>query len=102
MWKRCGAAAPGVFALTREPPDVARSGDVWSVTLRFRESLISDAHVRVYRRASLLTDHHFLARVGEVAVGPFLLAPGNYTLRLTVVDPYGRVRTLTWLVALAR
>ncbi len=99
---RCGAAAPGVFALTREPPDVARSGDVWSVTLRFRESLISDAHVRVYRGASLLTDHHFLGRVGEIAVGPFLLAPGNYTLRLTAVDPYGRVRTLTWLVALAR
>ena len=36
-----------------------------------------------------------------MSLGPFLLGPGNYTLRLTAVDPYGRVRTLTWIVVSA-
>jgi List-Bact-rpt repeat protein len=100
---RCGAAAPRPnFVLTREAPTVTRSGDVWSVTLHLRANLISAARVRAYRAKKLLVDRRFLGRTGEIIVGPFLLGPGSYTLRLTAVDAYGRVRTLTWIVALAR
>ena len=98
----CGAAAPGPpFVLTREPPVVTRSGDVWSVTLHLRANLIADDRVRAYRGTKLLVNQHFLGRTGKIILGPFLLGPGSYTLRLTATDAYGRVRTLTWIVALA-
>jgi uncharacterized repeat protein (TIGR02543 family) len=98
----CGAAAKAPpFILTRETPAVTRTGVVWSVTLRFRANAISDAHIAVRRSGKLLSDHHFLAGARQIIVGPFLLGPGNYTLTLRAVDAYGRVRTLTWIVALA-
>jgi uncharacterized repeat protein (TIGR02543 family) len=100
---RCGEAAPGPdFALTREAPTTTRSGDIWSVTLHLRANLISEARVRVFRGATVLADKHFIARAGKVVFGPFLLAPGRYTLRLTATDAYGRVRTRIWIVSLAR
>jgi uncharacterized repeat protein (TIGR02543 family) len=100
---RCGAAAPGPdFVLTRKTPTTTRNGDVWSVTLHLRANLISDARVRAYRGTVRLVDKHFLASKGEVVLGPFLLGPGRYSVRLTATDGYGRVRTLTWIVSLAR
>jgi uncharacterized repeat protein (TIGR02543 family) len=100
---RCFRAAPGPpFLLTREPPTVTRSGDVWSVTLHLRANGIADDHVRAYRGTRLLVNQHFLGHTGEIILGPFLLGPGSYTIRLTATDAYGRVRTLTWIVALAR
>jgi Divergent InlB B-repeat domain len=100
---RCGAAAPGPpFLLTREPPVVTRSGDVWSVTLHLRANQIADDRVRAYRGTRLLVNQHFLGHAGRIVVGPFLLGPGSYTLRVTATDAYGRTRTLTWIVALAR
>jgi hypothetical protein len=66
-----------------------------------RANFESVARMRVYRSSKPLVDRHFLARAGKIAVGPFLLAPGKYTLRFDAVDPYGRSRTLTWIVALA-
>jgi uncharacterized repeat protein (TIGR02543 family) len=99
----CGAAAKAPpFVLTRGTSVVTRTGVVWSVTLRFRANAISDAHIAVRRGGRLLSDHHFLAGARRIIVGPFLLGPGNYTLRLRAVDAYGRVRTLTWIVDLAR
>jgi uncharacterized repeat protein (TIGR02543 family) len=99
----CGAKATAPrFTLKREPPVVTLSGAVWSVTLKFRATQISDSHIRVYRDHKLLADHHFLGGAREIIAGPFLLGPGSYTIRLTAVDPYGRVRTLDWLFDLAR
>ena len=63
---------------------------------------ISKAEARAYRGKKLLVDKHFLAPAGRITVGPFLLGPGSYTLRFTATDAYGRTRTLTWIVALAR
>lgn len=98
---RCGAAAPPPpFLLVREAPAVTRSGDVWSVTLHVRANQIYDGRIRALRAGRLLVNQHFLGRAGRVAFGPFLLGPGNYTLRLAAVDAYGRVRTLTWIVSL--
>jgi hypothetical protein len=87
--------------LTREPPTVTRSGDVWAVTLHFRATGISVARVRASTSRKVLVDQHFLARAGRINLGPFLLGPGSYTIRLTATDAYGRTRTLTWIVALA-
>ncbi len=106
-WKaclgRCGAAATaGPFLLVREAPTVSRSGDVWSVMLHARANMISDARIRVVRGSRVLVNQHFLGRATRLILGPFLLGPGSYTLRLTATDPYGRTRTLTWIVALAR
>jgi uncharacterized repeat protein (TIGR02543 family) len=99
----CGAAATAApFVLTRQTPIVTRTGVVWSVTLRFRASAISDAHIVVRRGGKFLSDHHFLAGARAIIVGPFLLGPGNYTLTLRAVDAYGRVGTLSWIVDLAR
>jgi uncharacterized repeat protein (TIGR02543 family) len=99
----CGSAVKKPpFLLVREAPAVTRSGDVWSVTLHLRSNLIADDRVRAYRGSKLLVDQHFLGKAGEILVGPFLLGPGSYTLRLRAVDAYGRARTLTWIVALAR
>jgi len=98
---RCGAAAPRRgFSLVREPPSVTRSGDVWSVTLHARANQIYDGQARTYRGTRLLVNQHFLGPAGRIALGPFLLGPGNYTLRVSGVDPYGRARTLVWIVAL--
>jgi uncharacterized repeat protein (TIGR02543 family) len=99
----CGAAARApAFVVTRQIPVVTRTGAVWSVTLRFRENAISDAHIAVRRGGKLLANHHFLGGARQIIVGPFLLGAGSYTLTLRAVDAYGRVRTLTWIVALAR
>jgi hypothetical protein len=49
----------------------------------------------------VLVDRRFLANTGEISIGPFLLGPGSYTLRLNATDAYGRTRSLTWVVALA-
>jgi hypothetical protein len=99
---RCGAAAPPPpFILIRQAPTVTRSGDVWSVTLHVRSNQISVARVRAVRTGRVLVNQRFLARAGEISIGPFLLGPGNYTLRLTATDAYGRTRTLSWVVALA-
>jgi uncharacterized repeat protein (TIGR02543 family) len=99
---RCGAASKaGPFVLARRAPTVSRAGDVWSVTLHYRANLISDARIRVLKGGKSLVNQHFLGRAGRRSLGPFLLGPGSYTLRLTATDPYGRVRTLGWIVALA-
>jgi uncharacterized repeat protein (TIGR02543 family) len=99
----CGAAATAPpFTLARQTPIVTHTGAVWSVTLRFRASAISDDHIIVRRGGKFLSDHHFLAGARGIVVGPFLLGPGNYTLTLRAVDAYGRVRTLSWIVDLAR
>jgi uncharacterized repeat protein (TIGR02543 family) len=100
---RCGAAAPGPrFVLERGTPTTTRSGDVWSVTLHVRAKVVFEAQVRAFRGSKLLLDRHFLGGAGARAVGPFLLAPGSYTLRLTATDAFGRVRGLNWIVNLAR
>jgi uncharacterized repeat protein (TIGR02543 family) len=97
----CGAAAPPPpFLLVREPPVVTRSGDVWSVTLHVRANQIYDGRIRSSRAGRLLVNQHFLGRAGRVAFGPFLLGPGNYTIRLAALDAYGRARALTWIVSL--
>jgi hypothetical protein len=49
----------------------------------------------------VLVDQRFLAKTGEISIGPFLLGPGSYTLRLNATDAYGRTRNLSWVVALA-
>jgi len=90
------------FTLTREPPTVKKSGDIWSVTLHATANQISDARIRAFRGTKLLVNQHFLGKATRMSLGPFLLGAGNYTLRLTAVDPYGRVRTLTWIVSLGR
>jgi uncharacterized repeat protein (TIGR02543 family) len=100
---RCGPAAPPpTFRLTRATPTVTRAGDVWSVTLHAHANQIYDGRLRTYRGSKLLVNQHFLGRAGRVAFGPFLLGFGNYTLRLTGVDGFGRARSLTWLVSLGR
>ena len=99
---RCGAAAPPPpFVLIRQPPTVTRSGDVWSVTLHVRSNQIALARVRAVKGGKVLVDRRFLANTGEISIGPFLLGPGSYTLRLNATDAYGRTRSLTWVVALA-
>jgi hypothetical protein len=99
---RCGAAATAQpFVLIRKPPTVTRSGDVWSVTLHVHSNQISVARVRAVRNGKVLVDQRFLAKSGDISIGPFLLGPGNYTLRLNATDAYGRTRSLTWVVALA-
>jgi Divergent InlB B-repeat domain len=98
----CGRhAPPPAFALTRQAPAVKRAGDVWSVILHAAANQIYDGRVRAYRGKRLLVNQHFLGKAGQVALGPFLLGPGNYTLKLAGVDAYGRARTLTWIVSLA-
>ena len=93
----------GAYSSAETPRSVSsvRSGDVWSVTLHLRANQIADDRVRAFRGTRLLVNQHFLGHTGRILLGPFLLGPGSYTLRLTAVDPYGRVRTLTWIVALA-
>ncbi len=99
----CGSAARAeAFVLTREAPSVTRTGDVWSVRLHVRSNQASDARIRAYRSGKLLLNRHFLGKAARITLGPFLLGPGNYTLRLNAIDAFGRVRTLTWIVSLGR
>ena len=99
---RCGRnAPPPTFVLSREAPGVTRTGDVWSVTLHATANQIYAGRIRAYRGNRILVSQRFLGHTGRVAFGPFLLGPGNYTLRLVGVDAYGRTRTLTWIVSLA-
>jgi len=49
----------------------------------------------------VLVNPRFLAKSGDISIGPFLLGPGNYSLRLNATDAYGRTPSLTWVVALA-
>ena len=99
---RCGAASTAPpFVLLRSPPTVTRSGDVWSVTLQVVSNQIAVARVRAVKGGRALVDQRFLAKAGRISIGPFLLGPGSYTIRLTATDAYGRVRTVTWVVALA-
>ena len=99
----CGSAMKAQpFVLEREPPSVSRSGDVWSVSLHVRSNQAADARIRAYRGGKLLLNRHFLSKAAKITLGPFLLGPGNYTLRLTAADAFGRARTLTWIVSLGR
>jgi uncharacterized repeat protein (TIGR02543 family) len=100
---RCGPAAPGPpFVFVGKPPTVTRSGDAWSVTLHAVSNQIAVARVRAVKGGKVLFDQNFLARAGDVGIGPFLLGPGSYTLRLNATDAYGRTRSLIWVVALAQ
>jgi hypothetical protein len=94
---RCGAAAHAPpFVVARGPSKAVDAGAVWSVTLNFRQTLPSGAHLRVLRSGRLARELRFPAPAGAVAAGPFLLSPGTYQLGLTLTDAYGRVRKLTW------
>lgn len=98
----CGTAVKSpVFVVAREAPTIVRAGDGWSLTLRLRSNLISADRVQVRRGTRTLLDLEFLGRSGQNSVPPFLLGPGDYRLTITATDAYGRVRTLTWIVALA-
>ena len=99
---RCGSASRApAFQVVREAPTATHSGDIWSVTLHLHSNYDSVARVRAYRGSKLLVDRHFLSRAGKITVGPFLLAPGKYTLRFDATDPFGRTRHVNWIVALA-
>src|SRR5262249_17858465 len=76
----CGLEAPGRFILKREPPSSTRNGDVWAVTLHLRANRISQARLRGTRDSKVLFSKRFLGNVGQIAIGPFLLKPGSYTL----------------------
>jgi uncharacterized repeat protein (TIGR02543 family) len=98
---RCGAAAHApAFVVVRGPTKAVDAGAVWSVTVRFRETLPSGARIRVLRSGRLARVVRFAAPVGAVTGGPFLLSPGTYRLHLTATDAYGRVRTLSWYALL--
>ncbi len=100
---RCGEAAArraGPFALTRSAPTVVDAGALWSVTLRFGSTQPMGVDLRVYRSKKLAREVRFAGRKGPGDVGPILLSPGNYTMRLNATDAYGRVRALTWVAFL--
>src|SRR5262249_49501938 len=97
----CGRfAPPPPFLLVRQAPRATRTGDVGSVPLHAPATQISDGRTRAFRGAKLLVNQPFLGRAPRLVLGPFLLGPGNYTLRLTGVDGFGRHRTLVWVVSL--
>jgi uncharacterized repeat protein (TIGR02543 family) len=101
----CGARAPasaGVFAVTREKPTIKRAGTAWLVTLHFRETQPSGAEVLVLRHGSVVADLNFAPDTGEVSLGPFVLAPGDYSIRVTATDAFGRIRHLSFSAVLAR
>jgi uncharacterized repeat protein (TIGR02543 family) len=94
---RCGSAAHAPpFVVARGPAKAVDAGAVWSVTVNYRASLPSGAQLRVVRSGRLARTMRFPAPAGAVTVGPLLLSPGTYQLRLTATDPYGRARNLTW------
>ncbi len=94
---RCGAAAHAApFVLTRGPAKAVDAGALWSLTVTYRSSQAAGAQIRVFRSGKLAKELRFPAGAGGVTAGPFLLSPGNYQLRLTAQDTWGRVRNLTW------
>ena len=94
---RCGAAAHAApFVLARGPAKAVDAGALWSLTLNYRSSQAAGAQIRVLRSGKLAKELRFPAGAGGVTAGPFLLSPGNYQLRLTAKDTWGRVRKLTW------
>jgi hypothetical protein len=98
---RCGEGAPGgPFTVVREPSTVVRAGSAWSVTVRFHASRPSGAELRIFRSKRLVTNLRLATRAGDVRVGPLVLTPGVYSLRLTVTDAYGRTRRLSWFAYL--
>jgi hypothetical protein len=101
----CGGKAPasaGAFVLTREQPTIKRAGSAWLVTLHFRETQPSGVDVLVLRQGAVVADLQFAPGVGESSLGPFVLAPGSYTIRVTATDAWGRVRHLSFSAVLAR
>jgi hypothetical protein len=101
----CGGKAPasaGAFVVTREQPTIKRAGAAWLVTLHFRETKEAGAAVRVVRHGTLVASLQFAPGVGESSLGPFVLAPGSYTIGVTLTDAYGRVRHLSFSAVLAR
>jgi List-Bact-rpt repeat protein len=98
---RCGAAVAGrPFTVTRDSASIIDAGAAWSVTVHFRANLPAGVQLRVYRGTALALDYHFAPPAGHLSAGPFLISPGTYTFRLTAIDAYGRVRTLTWFAFL--
>ena len=94
---RCGAAAHAApFVLVRGPAKAVDAGALWSLTVNYRSSQAAGAQIRVFRSGKLAKELRFPAGPGGVTAGPFLLSPGNYQLRLTAQDTWGRVRKLTW------
>ena len=94
---RCGAAAHAApFVLARGPAKAVDAGALWSLTLGYRSSQAAGAQIRVFRSGRLAKEFRFPAGAGGVTAGPFLLSPGNYQLRLTATDTWGRVRRLNW------
>jgi len=99
----CGSALKSpAFVLIREAPEASRAGEGWSLVVHARANLTSDVRVVVSRAGRKVVNLHVLGRAGEISIPPFLLGPGSYSLKLTATDAYGRVRTLVWVVALAR
>jgi len=72
------------------------AGALWSLAVNYRSSQAAGAQIRVFRSGKLAKELRFPAGAGRVTAGPFLLSPGNYQLRLTAQDTWGRVRNLTW------
>jgi hypothetical protein len=70
--------------------------------LHFRETQASGAEVLVLRHGTLVAHLQFSPGVGESSLGPFVLAPGSYSIRVTVTDAYGRVQHLSFSAILAR
>jgi hypothetical protein len=101
----CGGRAPasaGRFVVTREQPTIKRAGAAWLVTLHFRATQPSGAEVRVFRQGTLVADLNFAPGKGKASLGPFVLAPGSYSITVTATDAYGRVRHLSFSAVLAR
>ena len=75
---RCGAAAPAPpFVLIRKPPTVTRSGDVWSVTLHVTRTRSPSRACARCKDGKALVNQRFLAKSGDISIGPFLLGPGT-------------------------
>ena len=80
---------------------VDASGElVESLAVHFRTTLPAGIQLRVYRRTTVAIDYHSAPGAGTHTVGPFLLSPGSYTLRLTATDAYGQVRSAAWFAYL--
>jgi hypothetical protein len=104
-WKaclgRCGESAPGPrFTVTRLPPTFVDAGAAWSITLHVRASLAAALDLAVYRGKTLALASHSARQAGPVNLGPYLVSPGSYSVRLTASDGFGRVRSLTWVAFL--
>jgi hypothetical protein len=94
---RCGESAPGPdFALTRLSPTLVDAGAAWSIMLQFRMNLAAAVKLAVYRGKTLALASTLARPAGRVRLGPYLVSPGNYAIRVTATDGFGRVRSLTW------